>query len=380
MTTLATEISPLALYEALNRGDSLALLDVRNEEEFKMGRVEGRHAAPGVNIPYFGFVDDEEAAVARIPFGKDERIVVVCAKGGSSDYVAQLLRERGYQAVNMVGGMLVWGDFYAVRDVVPPTSEFQLVQFNRPGKASLSYLVGSEGEALVVDANRVIEPYLDEARKRGLTIRHVLDTHVHADYISGGSQLARETGATYHISGICGYQGDLKTDGQPGEIRVGSIVAQKIHTPGHTPGSTSLLVDGKYLLTGDTLFVESVGRPDLGGQAEPWAKQLYGTLFGTLKDLPDGTQILPSHYANASELRDDDLVVGDLGSIRRENEGMQAKSEEEFIEFIRANMRPSPEHYGKIRQINMAVLSVCDGTLMELDLGKNECAASKGKG
>jgi glyoxylase-like metal-dependent hydrolase (beta-lactamase superfamily II) len=276
--------------------------------------------------------------------------------------------------------MLVWGDFYAVRDVVPPTSEFQLVQFNRPGKASLSYLVGSEGEALVVDANRVIEPYLDEARKRGLTIRHVLDTHVHADYISGGSQLARETGATYHISGICGYQGDLKTDGQPGEIRVGSIVAQKIHTPGHTPGSTSLLVDGKYLLTGDTLFVESVGRPDLGGQAEPWAKQLYGTLFGTLKDLPDGTQILPSHYANASELRDDDLVVGDLGSIRRENEGMQAKSEEEFIEFIRANMRPSPEHYGKIRQINMAVLSVCDGTLMELDLGKNECAASKGKG
>lgn len=378
-TSLTTEIDARALYARLNRGDDLVILDVRNEEEFKLGAIEGRHAVPQANVPYFDFIEDADAALAKVPFTRDQEIVVVCAKGGSSEFVSELMRDLGYRTVNLIGGMLEWKDFYALEDIVPPTDDLQIVQFNRPAKASLSYLIASKGEALVVDPNRNIQPYLDEAERRGLMIRHVMDTHIHADYISGGVTLARATGATYHLSGSCGFEGDLATDGQPGMIPLGTASARKIATPGHTPGSMSLLVNETFLLTGDTLFVRSVGRPDLGGQAEPWAKQLYHTLTVTLAELSDETVVLPAHYSCHKEMRDDFTIAGTLGEIRRTNDGMQAQSEEQFIAYIKQNMRPSPETYARIRKVNLGVLRVDETELTELDLGKNECAASQNK-
>lgn len=373
------EIRPLDLYERLGRGDRLVILDVRNEDEFKSGRIEGRHAVPTINIPYFDFIEDESAAIGQMPYTREDEIVVVCAKGGSSDYVAGLLREQGYHAINMTGGSLEWADFYAVREVVPATEDLTILQFDRPGKASLSYLIGSRGEALVVDPNRNIAPYLEAAAARGLTLRHVMDTHVHADYISGGPALAEASGATYHLSGACGYRGDLSLDGAPGPLELGSLRAVKLHTPGHTPGSTSLLVDETYLFSGDTLFVESVGRPDLGGHAEEWAHDLYETLYVRLRSLPDETIVLPAHYASFEEMLHDGVVAGRLGDLRRRNEGMQATSDAEFLAFIKANMRPSPEVYATIRQINLSVLNLDEAKLAELDLGKNQCAASLAK-
>lgn len=378
-TPLPTDLNAPELYARLNRGEDLVILDVRNEDEFKLGAVEGRHAVPQANVPYFDFIEDADAALAKVPFTREQDIVVVCAKGGSSEFVSELLREQGYRTINLIGGMLEWKDFYATEDLVPPTDDLQIVQFNRPSKASLSYLIGSKGSALIVDPNRNIQPYLDEAERRGLTIRHVMDTHVHADYISGGVALAQAAGATYHLSGSCGFEGDLSTDGQPGMIPLGSASALKIATPGHTPGSMSLLVNDTYLLTGDTVFVRSVGRPDLGGQAEPWAKQLYHTLTVTLAELPDETVVLPSHYSCHKEMRDDFTIAGTLGEIRRNNDGMQAESEQEFIAYITRNMRPSPESYARIRKVNLAVLRVDDAELSELDLGKNECAASQNR-
>lgn len=377
--TQLSEITATELYARLNRGEDVVILDVRNEDEFKLGAVEGRHAVPQTNIPYFDFIEDEDAALAKVPYTRDQEIVVVCAKGGSSEFVSELLREAGYRTLNLIGGMRDWKDFYAIEDLIPPTDDLQLVQFNRPAKASLSYLVASKGEALVVDPNRNIQPYLTEAERRGLTIRHVMDTHVHADYISGGVALAKATGATYHLSGSCGFEGDLSTNGQPGMIPLGSATVRKIATPGHTPGSMSLLVNDTHLLTGDTVFVRSVGRPDLGGQAEPWAKQLYHTLTVTLAELSDETVVLPSHYSCHKEMRDDFTIAGTLGEIRRHNDGMQAQSEEEFIAYIQRNMRPSPESYARIRQVNLAVLRVDEAELSELDLGKNECAASQNR-
>ncbi|HEY9856304.1 MAG TPA: MBL fold metallo-hydrolase, partial [Stenomitos sp.] len=352
--------------------------DVRNEEEFAASRIEGRHAVTTVNIPYFDFIEDDAAAIARMPFSREDRIVVLCAKGGSSDYVAGVLREQGYQALNHVGGMIEWADFYDAHDVVAPSEDFVLVQFDRPGKASLSYLVGSQGEAIIVDPNRNIAPYLAEAERRGLVIKHVMDSHVHADYISGGPALAEATGATYHLSGACGYQGALRIDATPGPIQMGSLSLEKLATPGHTPGSMSLLVEGRYLLSGDTLFVRSVGRPDLGGQAEPWAKQLYQTLYVDLAELSDEIEVLPSHYSSFEEMREDGVVIGQLGELRRTNDGMQARSEAEFIAFIRENMRPQPETYATIRKLNLAVLQLDEAKITELDLGKNQCAASQG--
>ena len=110
----------------------------------------------------------------------------------------------------------------------------------------------------------------------------------------------------------------------------------------------------------------------------PWARQLYRTLFVDMASMDDAIVILPSHYSTISEMTASGIVSGTLGDLRRTNEGMQAKSEDAFIAYIERNMRPSPESYARIRQINLAALSVDPDEMDDLDRGKNQCAASQG--
>ncbi|MFN3429303.1 MAG: MBL fold metallo-hydrolase [Candidatus Sericytochromatia bacterium] len=375
------ELSPAELKARLDEGEKLVVLDVRNEDEYAAWKVEGKHAVPMTNIPYFDFIEDEDAAIARMPFSQADTIVVVCAKGGSSDYVASLLRERGYRAINMAQGMTGWGETYTVREVVPPSEHLTLLQFDRFGKGCLSYMIASGTEAIVVDPGRHIQQYEEEAAKRGLTIKHIVDTHLHADHISGAPQLAKETGAAYHLHEADAKFGKLTVQGEPGKIRLGSVVVDVLqeHTPGHTPGSTSLVVDGKYLVSGDTLFVKSVGRPDLGGHVDEWAHDLYWTLIDKIQSLPAGTEVLPAHYAGQDEVRSDGIVAGVLGEIRDSNPALQMKDEKAFITFIKENMRPSPEIYGEIRRVNLGVVEACEDQRTALELGKNQCAASQAR-
>lgn len=375
------ELTPAELKQRLDRGDKLVVLDVRNEDEFQAWKIEGQHVVPMANIPYFDFIDDEDAAIARMPFTQADTIVVVCAKGGSSDYVSSLLRERGYKALNMTGGMTGWGETYAVREVVPGSERLTLLQFDRFGKGCLSYMIASGDEAIVVDPGRHIAQYAQEAAQRGLTITHIVDTHLHADHISGAPELAKETGACYHLHEADARFGKLTVSGAPGRIRLGSVVVDVLqeHTPGHTPGSTSLVVDGKYLISGDTLFVKSVGRPDLGGHVDEWAHDLYWTLIDKIQHLPEETVVLPAHYASQEEVRADGIVAGVLGEIRRGNPALQLEDERAFITFIKENMRPSPAIYGEIRQVNLGVIAACQDQRTALELGKNQCAASQAR-
>lgn len=375
------ELTPAELKARLDEGERLVILDVRNEDEYAAWKVEGKHAVPMANVPYFDFIEDEEAAIAQLPFTPDDTIVVVCAKGGSSDFVATLLRERGYRAINMTSGMIGWGETYTVREVLPPSEHLTLLQFDRFGKGCLSYLIASGDEAIVVDPGRHIQQYEEEAARRGLKIKHVVDTHLHADHISGAPQLAAETGATYHLHEADAKFGTLTVQGEPGRIRLGTVVVEVLqeHTPGHTPGSTSLVVDGQYLVSGDTLFVKSVGRPDLGGHVDEWAHDLYWTLIDTIQNLPEHTEVLPAHYSSQDEVRPDGIVAGVLGEIRRGNPALQMKDEAAFIAFIKANMRPSPAIYGEIRKVNLGIVEACEDQRTALELGKNQCAASQGR-
>lgn len=381
MAQQLNDMTPAELKARLDEGETLVVLDVRNEDEYEAWKVEGKHAVPMANVPYFDFIEDEDAAIARMPFTQADTIVVVCAKGGSSDFVASLLRERGYRAVNMAEGMIGWGETYTVREVVPPSEHLTLLQFDRFGKGCLSYMIGSGNEAIVVDPGRHIGQYEEEAAQRGLTITHIVDTHLHADHISGAPKLAKETGAAYHLHEADAKFGKLAVQGEPGRIRLGSVVVDVLqeHTPGHTPGSTSLVVDGKYLVSGDTLFVKSVGRPDLGGHVDEWAHDLYWTLIDKIQSLPADTEVLPAHYSSQEEVRPDGIVAGVLGEIRASNPALQMQDEGAFIAFIKANMRPSPEIYGEIRRVNLGVVEACEDQRTALELGKNQCAASQGR-
>ena len=374
------------LLPRLDRGDRILLLDVRNEEEFESWRVEPRRAVETVHVPYFDFIEDEEGSIARVP--RDREVVVLCAQGGSSEMVVGLLGEAGIPSKNIKGGMIAYG-VYLEPVRVPLSAEeaarFELWQVNRRGKACLSYVVVSGGEALVVDPSRHAPWYEGFAAERGARIVRVLDTHVHADHVSGGPALARKLGVPYFVAAGEGFALTQPVsplaDGE--EVRLGgatgvSIQVRAMSTPGHTPGSTSFLVDGRYLLTGDTLFVASVGRPDLGGHVVEWGRALFDTLKRRLGDLPGETRVLPAHYGGTAEISEEGLVWGRLGDLRRSVPEMRIPTADAFVEAVRGAVKDPPKAYAEIIEVNLGA-AASEEKISEWELGKNQCAASAKK-
>jgi glyoxylase-like metal-dependent hydrolase (beta-lactamase superfamily II) len=376
------EITPHELHNQLKVGKDLIILDVRSEDNFNNWRIEGPRPVPIQNIPYFNFVEEEHETVSRLNEFKGGQVVVVCAKGKTAQETAAILRRHGYDAKSLMGGMTEWGELYEVAPIATPELPgIVLKQFVRVGKGCLSYLIGGGGQAVVVDPARHIDQYIAEAEAAGLKITHIFDTHLHADHISGASELAEKTGATYHIAAEDAAEGQLGAEPISGTLEI-SLGATKVEvlaepTPGHTPGSVSLILGDRYLFSGDTLFIESVGRPDLGGKVDEWARDLYRTLFKRLNRLRDDTMVLPAHFSGPSEIREDGIVAGSMGELRAKNPVLHVDNEEAFVSFIKESVTPQPELYNEIRKINLALLRVDEGRALELELGKNQCAVTR---
>jgi hydroxyacylglutathione hydrolase len=228
----------------------------------------------------------------------------------------------------------------------------------------LSYLVGCErsGVALVVDPGRDrVSDYLTLARRRGLTITHLVETHLHADHVSGNQMLAAQTGATIHIHAAAEarYHHLPLEDGN--ELRVGSVSLRVLHTPGHTPDSIALLVTDEsrgpepwFVLTGDTLFVGDVGRPDFGGERA--AADLYRSLVGRLLTLDDSIEVYPAHGAGSMCGRAMSSKTGStIGFERRFNPALRAADEEEFVRNLLGGLPPKPPNFKAIIERNRAV-------------------------
>lgn len=372
------------LIEKSDAGEPFLLLDVRNDEEYESWKVEARSPIEMLHIPYFDFVEDP-AVVAQVPSDRRE-VLVLCAKGGSSEFVADLLREAGIPAKNVEGGMVAYGDYLQPVRVPLDGDEvdrFEIWQLNRRGKGCLSYVIRCGAEAVVVDPSRHAHEYERFVELRGAQIVAVFDTHVHADHLSGGAELARLTGASYFVSaGEIGKVTHPITPVRDGEeIRLSDdpdkgVAIRVVETPGHTPGSTSFLIGRRHLLTGDTIFVNGIGRPDLGGYVAEWGRVLYHTLQERIGVLPDDVVILPGHYSNVSAIRADGVVAGLLGEIRRSVPELQIRGEEEFVEAMKRILSAPPEVYARIIEANLGVSQVDADAAVEWELGKNQCAAS----
>jgi glyoxylase-like metal-dependent hydrolase (beta-lactamase superfamily II) len=375
-----------SLLPRLDRGEKIVLLDVRNDEEFEAWRIEPLRPVETLHVPYFDFIEDAEGSIARVPKGRD--VVVLCAQGGSSEMVAGMLREAGIPSANIRGGMIAYGVYLEPVRVpleAAAAARYEIWQVNRRGKGCLSYVVVSGGEAAVVDPSRHVEWYTGFVAERGARIVRVLDTHVHADHVSGGPALARALSVPYFVAAGEGFE--LRQPVTPladGEtIRLGgaegvAIEVRVMSTPGHTPGSTSFLVDEKYLLTGDTLFVASVGRPDLGGHAVEWGHALYDTLKRRLADLAGETFVLPAHYGGTSEVSAEGLVWSRLGDLRRTIPEMRIDTPEAFIAAVRDAVKDPPKAYAEIIKVNLGA-PASEEMVSEWELGKNQCAASAKK-
>lgn len=372
------------LLDRLDRGEDLVILDVRNDEEAGAWKLEGRRPVTAVHVPYFDFIEDTEGALAKVPRGRE--LVALCAQGGSSAMVVDMLREAGVPARNVKGGMVAYGEYLQPVRVAGGTEgeRFELWQFNRRGKGCLSYVVLSGAEAVVVDPSRALDRYLEFVRARGARIVQVLDTHIQADHVSGGPALAARAGAPYFVDAGQGF--DLKLtvtplpDGEVIRLDGGAAVQLRLlATPGHTPGSTSYLVGDRHLLTGDTLFVSSVGRPDLGGHVVEWGRALFRTLHERIAALPDDTVVLPAHYSGAAEIGPDGVVAGRLGDLRKSVPEMQIATEDEFVAAVRAAVGKPPDSYAEIIKVNLGAPPPPEEKVTEWELGRNQCAVAAQK-
>jgi glyoxylase-like metal-dependent hydrolase (beta-lactamase superfamily II)/rhodanese-related sulfurtransferase len=376
----------VAVAELLSRADAgepLLLLDVRNDEEFDAWRLEGRRPIETVHIPYFDFIEDPAACVGRLPRNRD--IVAVCAQGGSSVMVVDALREAGIAAQSLIGGMVAYGEYLQpVRVPLDDTdaATWEMWQVNRRGKGCLSYVIRSGREAIVVDPSRDVSWYEEFARGLGADIVRVLDTHVHADHVSGGPTLATRVRAPYFVKAGEGFElrHAIEPLGDGQKLRVGgdggvTLDVRIMATPGHTPGSSAYLVGRRHLLTGDTLFVNGVGRPDLGGHVVEWGRALFRTLRERLATLPDDAVVLPAHYAGPGEISAGGVVAALLGVLRHTVPELQIPDEEAFVEAMRKAVKPAPATYDDVIRVNLGLAEADPEKATEWELGKNQCAA-----
>jgi glyoxylase-like metal-dependent hydrolase (beta-lactamase superfamily II)/rhodanese-related sulfurtransferase len=389
MTTADIRTAPAVtaerLYTSLLHADAPLILDVRNPDDFARWHIEGRAALTVLNIPYYDFVEDEHATIARIP--ADREVLVVCAKEGSSQYVADLLREHGVAASYLAGGILSWGRLYDTRDVVDAPWG-RIVQIARPARGDLSFVLISGGEAAVIDPLRHTEHYGRVVAGAGARLSHILDTHVHADHISGGPELSRASGARYYVHP---YDAIHPIDMLPARIeytpladgqvfRIGQLELRAIWYPGHTLGQVNFLAlapDGsRYLFTGDGIFLRSFGRPDLGGKGEAWTPMLYDSMTRRLPPhLTDDTLILPAHFATLDECDAAGVCAAPWGEVRRSNTALaHLGTQADFSAFVRDNLPVFPPQYVEIKRVNIGLSDPSEEQAEELELGKNICA------
>jgi glyoxylase-like metal-dependent hydrolase (beta-lactamase superfamily II) len=374
-------VEPSDLYQRLDDGESFGVLDTRAPDDVDEWRIDGDSVA-FANVPYYQFLDDvPESALDQLPDARP--LYTVCAKGLSSKFVADRLTDAGVDDVVAVeDGMEGWETVLDSTELSADT-DATVVQFYRPSSGCLSYLVVDGDEAVVVDPlHAFAETYVEAAATRGAELVAAADTHVHADHISGVRTLAREHGVTAVVPQAADARGidydhgyDTIDDGET--IAVGTVSIEAVHTPGHTSGMTSYLVDDAVLLTGDGLFVESVARPDLedGDDGAPDAtRQLYDTLHERVLTLDDWTLVAPGHVSDGAEQAADGSYTDTLGDIADAMPALE-RERESFVEFVLSDMPPRPDNYEDIIATNLGRRALGDDAA-QLERGPNNCAAT----
>ena len=378
-------VDPEELKRRIDEGEEVFILDTRSREESEKWRIEG-DSVETVNIPYFEFVsgdsDIDESLVSGLP--GDKEIVAVCAKGISSEYVAGVLEGNGYDAVHLEDGMNGWARLYERHEIEVGDTEAKVYQYQRPSSGCLAYLVVDAGEAVVIDPLRAFTgAYAEDVDSMDAELKYAVDTHVHADHISGVRDLARETAAEAVLPEAAAARGaEYDTDYLAVEdgdsLTVGDTEVEVVHTPGHTTGMTSYRV-GNVLFTGDSLFTESVARPDLeeGDEgAEEAAGELHDTLHRRILTLPDSTVVAPAHYSGSATPNDDGSYTARLGELKESMDALSLRRDG-FVEYVLSDMPPRPGNYEEIIATNLGQKDVSDDEAFTLELGPNNCATSQ---
>ena len=357
------------LQSMLVGGEPVTLLDIRNKVDFQEWSLPNSLNADVIK----SLRENNTQAMTTLKLPLSKPVVTICGAGVLSQAAAEQLRAQGYKAWSLAGGMKAWSMAWNVAELSTTSNEFRVIQVRRTGKGCLSYLIGSGDETAVVDASLNPEIYIELAQQYGWEITHVLDTHVHADHLSRSRLLAQMTGATLYLP----YQAKVKfpyTAVYDNDvIGVGWTQIKALHTPGHTLESSSYLVADGVLLTGDTLFLSTVGRPDLeatGDEATHRAHLLYQSLQ-RLMTLSPVICVLPGH-ADEPIPFDNQVITASLGQVRQET-AVLSLDEDAFVATVLQRIPATPPNHARIVAQNVAG-HLPEGDLTEWEAGANRCA------
>src|SRR5690349_5622988 len=270
----------------------------------------------------------------------------------------------------------------------------KFVQYYLDCLSHASYLIGDEttGRAVVVDPQRDVSDYVADARDFGLTIELVIETHFHADFLSGHLELARATGATIVYSSVAQAEFDFMPVDDGHRYSLGEVTLEFRHTPGHTPESMSVVIYEHAsdavpygVLTGDTLFIGDVGRPDLlasiGFTREELAGKLYDSLHQKLMTLPDATRVYPAHGAGSAcgkNLSTD--LWSTIGDQKETNYALQAPDKATFMELVTAGQPPAPGYFVYDAILNRKSRELLDETAMPPAMTYEQVCAAMASG
>jgi glyoxylase-like metal-dependent hydrolase (beta-lactamase superfamily II) len=364
------------LIARLESGKDVRIVDIREAGEYQEWHIPG-----SINVPVFEALaqgDLKTASASLADVVSTEAVVTVCRAGQTSQRAVSVLEDRGQAAVSLEGGMLAWsGAWTAVPVNMAQSPNAVLIQIRRNGKGCLSYLLGSAGEAAIIDPAVDAAVYQDVARKYGLTIKYVLETHIHADHVSRAQTLAKETGAALTLpqNDRVKFAFEPVKDGQI--IRVGDIDLEVMGTPGHTGESVCYLVAGQNLLSGDTLFVDAIGRPDLemGDEgARAGAEQLYHSLHGRVLKLPDDIWVYPGHTGSPVPF-ERSPIGAQLGHIKTEI-ALLSVPQDSFVDHIVASLPAKPPNFHAIIAVNEGESGLGGKDPLDLEAGPNRCAVN----
>lgn len=359
------------LREMLDRGEPVTLLDVRSGES----RAEW-------SIPGSLHVDASDAlkggrpeVLDAVALPRGAPVVAVCNAGNTSRIAARHLRRRGLAASSLAGGMKAWSLAWNTAEVPVPRSRARVFQVRRTGKGCLSYVIGSEDRATVLDPS--VEPRVYErlAQAAGWSIVRILETHVHADHLSRARALSESTGASLEMPAQRRVSFPFRAVYEGDRLPIGAARLEALHLPGHTMESTAYLLDGVALFTGDTLFLDGIGRPDLEVTPEETrerARHLHRSLERLLS-LPPDLLVLPGHTARPVAF-DGQPLAATLEEVAARVDLARAP-EAEFVAASIARIPPTPPNHRRIVQLNEAGLGP-DGDPTELEAGANRCAVA----
>ncbi len=365
-TSAPTTITPNALADRLADGEALTVLDVRDDAAWgiEASSATRRH------LPARAVLSDPHRAARAL----DGPIAVVCNRGIAARGVTEALRAEGVDARLLEGGMRGWLEVLQPRPVDLGVAGLTVIQVQRPGRGCLSYLVAAGGEALVVDPAPDAAFYVTLAAEHAATVTAVVDTHLHADHLSGARALAEQTGATLLLPAPALTRGVTYpvTPLHDGDVLdVGGVGVRAVALPGHTTDMTGLVVADRALLGGDSLFADGIARPDLQ-QGDPegaraMARMLHATLHDRVLALGTDVVLLPGHThpgVNAS------AIAPSLADVRATVPELQLDDPAEFAEALLAEMPPRPANYETVIAVNAGAHPFDP----ELETGGNSCS------